>query len=74
MTDVERLGGRVVLHDKGKVRLDRELDALREEVCMAILPRASAADASAIEKIPGCLAVRLVLDEWHAVFNDTPEV
>jgi len=74
MPDVERIGGRVILLDKGKVRLDRELDELREEVCMAILPRASAADASAIEKIPGCLGVRLVLDGWHAVFNDSPEV
>lgn len=74
MTDVERIGGRVVLLDKGKVRLDRDLDALREEVCLAILPRAWAPDASGIERMEGCLGMRLVLDEWHAIFNGTPEV
>jgi ABC-2 type transport system ATP-binding protein len=73
MPDVERIGGRVVLLDKGKVRLDRDLDALREETCMAMVPRAWAPDAALIEAIPGCLGVRLVLDEWHAVFNGSPE-
>jgi ABC-2 type transport system ATP-binding protein len=73
MTDVERIGGRMVLLDKGKVRLDRELDGLREEVCMAMVPRRSAPDAATIERMRGCLGVRLVLDEWHAVFNGSPE-
>ncbi len=69
MADVERIGGRMVLLDKGKVRLDRALDGLREEVCMAMAPRASAPDAATIEKMRGCLGVRLVLDEWHAAFQ-----
>jgi ABC-2 type transport system ATP-binding protein len=73
MTDVERIGGRMVLLDKGKVRLDRELDGLREEVCMAMVPRTSGLDAATIERMRGCLGVRLVLDEWHAVFNGSPE-
>jgi len=73
MTDVERIGGRVVLLDKGKVRLDRDLDALREDICMAMVPRASAANAAVIEEMPGCLGVRLVLDEWHAIFNGPSE-
>jgi len=73
MTDVERIGGRVVLLDKGKVRLDRDLDVLREETCMAMVPRAWASEPAGVEAIPGCLGVRLVLDEWHAVFNGTPE-
>jgi ABC-2 type transport system ATP-binding protein len=73
MSDVERIGGRVVLLDKGKVRLDRDLDELREEISMAMVPRAWASDAAAIEKLPGCLGVRLVLDEWHAVFNGDSE-
>ena len=73
MADVERIGGRVVLLDKGRVRLDRELEVLREETCMAIVPRAWAPDASLIERMPGCLGVRLVLDEWHAIFNGSPE-
>jgi len=68
MTDVERIGGRVVLLDKGKVRLNHDLDTLREDVCMAIVPRAAVADAGNLERIPGFLSVRMVKDEWHAVF------
>src|SRR5580700_3303539 len=68
MTDVERIGGRVVLLDEGKVRLDRALDRLREETCMAVVPRASDPDGAGIGRTPGCLGVRLVFDEWHAVF------
>src|SRR5450756_1435032 len=55
MTDVERIGGRVVLLDKGRVRIDRDLDRIREEICVAMIPRASAPDAAAIERMPGCL-------------------
>ncbi len=73
MTDVERIGGRVVLLDKGKVRLDRDLDALREEVCLAMVPRRSAANSDVIAQMRGCLGVRLVMDEWHGIFNGTPE-
>ncbi len=73
MTDVERIGGRVVLLDKGKVRLDRDLDGLREEVCLAMVPRRTAANSAAIEQMRGCLGVRLVLDEWHAIFNGSSE-
>lgn len=73
MTDVERIGGRMVLLDGGKVRLDRDLDGLREDVSMAILPRAWVPDVTDIQKLRGCLGVRLVLDEWHAVFNGDPE-
>ena len=73
MTDVERIGGRVVLLDDGKVRLDHDLNRLREEICVAMVPRASASDAATIERIHGCLGVRLAFDEWHAVFEGAPE-
>ncbi len=73
MTDVERIGGRVILLDAGKVRLDRDLDRLREEVCVAMLPRASAQDSQMLERIPGCLNARPVFDDWHAVFEGEPE-
>jgi ABC-2 type transport system ATP-binding protein len=73
MTDVERIGGRVILLDKGKVRLDRDLDRLREEVCLALVPRASDPEAAGIERTPGFLGVRKVFDDWHAVFNGTPD-
>jgi ABC-2 type transport system ATP-binding protein len=74
MTDVERIGARIVLLDAGKVRLDRGLDELREDTCVAMVPRSSAPDAAAIEAAPGCLRVRPVFEEWHAVFQGPPEV
>ncbi|SPE27582.1 putative ABC transporter related [Candidatus Sulfopaludibacter sp. SbA3] len=73
MTDVERIGGRVVLLDAGKVRLDRDLDRLREDVCVAMLPRGSAPDTATLERLPGCLNARPVFDDWHAVFEGAPE-
>jgi ABC-2 type transport system ATP-binding protein len=73
MTDVERLGGRVVLLDGGKVRIDSDLDRLREDMCVAMVPRASAPTSAAIESTAGCLRVRPVFDDWHAVFQGAPE-
>lgn len=72
MNDVERLGGRVILLDEGKVRLDEDLDSLREGVCVALVPRSSTSDAAALERVPGCLRVRPVFDDWHAVFRGEP--
>jgi ABC-type uncharacterized transport system ATPase subunit len=72
MSDVVRIGGRVVLLDEGKVRLDRELDRVREEICLAMLPH-GAAGAPALERIPGCLRVRHVFDNWHVVVEGKPE-
>jgi ABC-2 type transport system ATP-binding protein len=73
MSDVERLGGRVILLDKGKVRLDEDMDTLREGVCVALLPRAAASEPKDLERMPGCLRARAVFDAWHAVFRGTPE-
>jgi ABC-2 type transport system ATP-binding protein len=73
MNDVERIGGRIVLLDKGKVRIDRDLDRIREEVCVAMIPRSSVPDAAAFERAPGCLGVRQVYDDWHVVMEGDPE-
>jgi ABC-2 type transport system ATP-binding protein len=73
MNDVERLGGRVVLLDAGKVRLDRQLDQIHEDHCVAMIPRTAVPDGVAIENLPGCLRARPVFDDWHAVFQGTPE-
>ena len=73
MNDVERLGGRVVLLDDGKVRLDRQLDQIHEDHCVAMIPRKAVPDAAALERLPGCLRARPVFDDWHAVFQGTPE-
>jgi ABC-2 type transport system ATP-binding protein len=72
MSDVERIGGRVVLLDGGTVRFDRDLAALREEVCVAMIPGGHGIDAEAIGRIPGCIRVRPVFDDWHAVMEGQP--
>ncbi len=72
MTDVERLGGRVVVLNDGCVALDEPLDALRESHCVAMIPRSSGVSSAAIGEVAGCLHVRGVLGEWHAVFRGPP--
>ncbi len=74
MGDVERLGGRVVLLDGGVIRLDAELDALREQHCVAIVPRAPGLEQSAIARLPQCLRVRTVGNAFHAVFRGQPDM
>src|SRR5579862_6424328 len=74
MQDIERIGARVILLDEGKVRLDMQLDRMREDVCVVMIPKASVAGASALQRVPGCLGVRSVFDDWHAVFDGPPDV
>ncbi|MEI9970994.1 MAG: hypothetical protein WDO73_02495 [Ignavibacteriota bacterium] len=73
MTDVERLGGRIVLLDDGRVRLDRQLDQIHEDHCVAMIHRKAVPESAAIERLTGCLRVRPVFDDWHAVFAGTPD-
>ncbi len=73
MTDVERVANRIVLLNGGKVQLDRQLDNIREDICVAIVPCASVSDPGVIERMPGCLQVRQVFDDWHAVVEGSPD-
>jgi ABC-2 type transport system ATP-binding protein len=73
MGDVERIGGRIVLLNEGKVCIDRALDRIRENVCVAMIPRASAPDAAPFQRLPGCLRVRAVFDDWHLVVEGDPD-
>ncbi len=73
LQDIERIGARIVLLDRGRIRLNMELDHMREDVCVVMIPKASVADASALERMEGCLGVRSVHDDWHAVFEGSPE-
>lgn len=72
MGDVERLAGRVVLLDGGKVRIDSDLDQLRERHCVALVSKGSVSSASVLEKMPGCLRARTQGESWHAVFAGDP--
>jgi ABC-2 type transport system ATP-binding protein len=73
MSDVERIGARVVLIERGKVCLDRDLARIREDFCVAMVPRSALRDAAVLERAPGCLRVRSSFDSWHAVFEKPPE-
>ena len=73
MQDIERIGARVVLLDQGRVRLDMGIDHMREDVCVAMIPKSAVADLAALERVPGCLGVRGVYDDWHAVFDGEPD-
>jgi ABC-2 type transport system ATP-binding protein len=72
MADVERIAGRVVLLHEGLVRLDAELDVLRESYSLAVLV-ANGTGAEAIRALEGCIHVRRRGSAWHAVFSLPPE-
>lgn len=72
MSDVERLGGRVLLLHDAKIAIDESLDALREETSLVVVPRRIHGVADRLRALPGILRVRLVIDEWHAVVRGAP--
>ncbi len=73
MSDVERLGGRMLLLDAGRIRLDRDLVTLKEQVCVAVIPRDAIADVAALEQMPSTLRVRTMRDNVHLVIEGSPE-
>lgn len=73
MNDLERISGRLVMLDGGKVFLDSETDDLRENYCVAIFAANNGVTAERLMHVPGCVRVRLVFGDWHAVFRATAE-
>ena len=73
MGDVERLAERVLLLHEGRVLLDRSLDELREDCCLALVPEDAGLDADALRALDGCLGVRARPGAQHAVFAAAPE-
>jgi ABC-2 type transport system ATP-binding protein len=71
MTDVERLAGRIVMIHEGKVLLDNELDDLREEFSLALVPLTSGSHERLVS-LDGCLAVRKRSDALHAILRHQP--
>jgi ABC-2 type transport system ATP-binding protein len=69
MQDVERVAGRVVLLDGGKAAIDCDLDALREEYCLAVVPRTAEVSPEQVAGLEGCLRVRRRPGALHAVFR-----
>jgi len=73
MQDVERIAGRVVLVHDGRVLIDRDLDALREELSLAIVTPVNGSTLSALRRQAGCLAAREHAGEARAVFQRRPD-
>lgn len=67
MADVERMAARVVLLEDRRVLIDSDLDELRENSVLAVLP--AGADVSAVAAIPGCVHARTHDGSVHAVFS-----
>jgi hypothetical protein len=38
-----------------------------------MIPRSAVANAPEIWRVPGCLGVRVVYDDWHAVIEGAPD-
>jgi ABC-2 type transport system ATP-binding protein len=72
MSDVERLADRVVLLHGGQVLLDRSLDALREDCCLALVPADAGLSQEQLRALDGCLAVRDRSGTLHALFAASP--
>jgi ABC-2 type transport system ATP-binding protein len=72
MTDVERMAGRVVLIHEGRLLLDRQLDDLRENHCLALLPGGPGVARERLLAADSCLGVRERGGEMHAIFRLEP--
>jgi ABC-2 type transport system ATP-binding protein len=73
MTDVERLADRVVMIHDGKVLIDRELDSLREEYSLALVPDDHQVSRERLLGLESCLAVRRRADGLHAILAHEPQ-
>jgi len=69
MEDVERLASRVAILEKGRLVVDRELDALRETTLLLRLPATVDATPESVGALEGCLRARRVGTELHALFT-----
>lgn len=68
MQDLERTAGRVALLRHGKILFDRELDTLREQMTLVVLPVGNGLAPGDLRAVAGCLGSRVVEDELRAVF------
>ncbi|MGB5817641.1 MAG: ABC transporter ATP-binding protein [Thermoanaerobaculia bacterium] len=73
MTDVERLADRIVMIHDGRVLIDTELDELRENYSLALVPHEAACSRADLLALSECLGVRDRSDALHAIFELEPE-
>ena len=73
MTDVERMAGRVVMLHDGKLLLDSELDSLREDYCLALVPHGANGLPARLFGDERCLGGRERPEAIHAIFHLAPD-
>ena len=73
MSDVERLAGRVVMLDEGKVLIDSPLDDLREQYAVVLVPHGPEAQRERLLALEECIGVRQRHDALHAIFRLEPD-
>jgi len=73
MTDVERMAGRVVMIHEGSLLVDSDLDKLREDYSIALVPYVNGNLTEKLAAHDDCIAVRERTDAMHAVFKLNPE-
>jgi ABC-2 type transport system ATP-binding protein len=73
MTDVERMAGRVVMIHEGNILVDSDMDDLREDYSIALVPYVNGNVTEKLIAHADCLAVRERSDAMHAVFRLNPE-
>ena len=73
MGDVERMAGRIVMLHDGGVLIDNDLDQLREEFSLALVPRGPKVTRESLLGLDGCLGVREGSVAMHAVFRLGPD-
>ena len=72
MTDVERLADRIVMLHEGRVLIDSQLDALRENYSLALVQPNGSVSREQILALDDCLGVRSRANALHAVFELEP--
>jgi ABC-2 type transport system ATP-binding protein len=76
LTDVERMADRVVLIHEGELLLDSDMDHMRENYSIALVPYEANGDGSirrSLARHDNCIAVRERDDALHAVFALPPD-
>jgi ABC-2 type transport system ATP-binding protein len=69
MTDVERMADRIVMIHEGHILIDNELDQLREDFSLALVPHGPQATRERLMALEDCLGVRERTDAMHVVFR-----
>jgi ABC-2 type transport system ATP-binding protein len=73
MSDVERMAARVVMLHDGKLLLDSELDSLREDYCLALVPRGVDGLPERLFSDDRCVGGRERSEALHAIFRANPQ-